>query len=94
MKLYLTRVRNAIQSFLQEDLIDEMIITRAPIILGKGFPLFGYKNIFSLGTKKRRYTIILWSKATIYEIDKVITQQIFCLITKRNINKCLIVNST
>ena len=29
-----------IQSFLQEDLIDEMIITRAPILLGKGFPLF------------------------------------------------------
>ncbi len=30
-----------IQSFLQEDLIDEMIITRIPILLGKGFPLFG-----------------------------------------------------
>ena len=30
-----------IQSFLQEDLIDEMIITRVPILLGKGFPLFG-----------------------------------------------------
>ena len=30
-----------IQSFLQEDLIDEMIITRVPIILGKGIPLFG-----------------------------------------------------
>jgi len=30
-----------IQSFLQEDLIDEMIITLIPILLGKGFPLFG-----------------------------------------------------
>lgn len=30
----------AIQSFLKEDLIDEMIITRIPIILGSGFPLF------------------------------------------------------
>lgn len=30
-----------IQSFLQEDLIDEIIITRVPIILGEGFPLFG-----------------------------------------------------
>ncbi len=30
-----------IQSFLQEDLIDEIIITRVPIILGKGIPLFG-----------------------------------------------------
>ena len=29
-----------IQSFLQEDLIDEMIITRIPIILGSGIPLF------------------------------------------------------
>lgn len=29
-----------IQSFLKEDLIDEMIITRIPIILGSGFPLF------------------------------------------------------
>ncbi|MEL6381226.1 MAG: dihydrofolate reductase family protein, partial [Cyanobacteria bacterium J06626_18] len=30
-----------IQSFLEEDLIDEMIITRVPILLGNGFPLFG-----------------------------------------------------
>ena len=30
-----------IQSFLQADLIDEMIITRVPILLGSGLPLFG-----------------------------------------------------
>lgn len=30
-----------IQSFLKEDLIDEMIITHVPILLGKGFSLFG-----------------------------------------------------
>lgn len=30
-----------IQSFLQEDLIDEMIITTIPILLGGGSPLFG-----------------------------------------------------
>ncbi|MEX2964065.1 dihydrofolate reductase family protein [Microbulbifer sp. TYP-18] len=30
-----------IQSFLQADLIDEMIITQIPILLGGGFPLFG-----------------------------------------------------
>lgn len=30
-----------IQSFLSEDLIDEMIITRIPILLGEGIPLFG-----------------------------------------------------
>jgi len=29
-----------IQSFLKEDLIDEMIITLIPILLGDGFPLF------------------------------------------------------
>lgn len=29
-----------IQSFLREDLIDEMIITLCPILLGSGFPLF------------------------------------------------------
>ncbi len=30
-----------IQSFLREDLIDELVITRFPKILGKGIPLFG-----------------------------------------------------
>lgn len=31
-----------IQSFLKEDLIDEMIITTVPILIGDGIPLFGY----------------------------------------------------
>ncbi len=30
-----------IQSFLKEDLIDEMIITSVPVLLGSGIPLFG-----------------------------------------------------
>jgi len=30
-----------IQSFLKEDLIDELIINKIPILLGKGIPLFG-----------------------------------------------------
>lgn len=30
-----------IQSFLREDLIDEMIVTRFPKLLGRGIPLFG-----------------------------------------------------
>jgi len=30
-----------IQSFLREDLIDDMIITRVPVLLGAGIPLFG-----------------------------------------------------
>jgi dihydrofolate reductase len=30
-----------IQSFLKEDLIDQMILTQVPILLGAGFPLFG-----------------------------------------------------
>jgi len=33
-----------IQSFLKEDLIDEMIITRIPILLGSGIPLFDKNN--------------------------------------------------
>ena len=31
-----------IQSFLKEDLIDEMIVTTVPILLGSGIPLFGH----------------------------------------------------
>jgi dihydrofolate reductase len=31
-----------IQTFIAEDLIDEMIITQIPILLGSGIPLFGF----------------------------------------------------
>lgn len=31
-----------VQSFLKEDLIDELIITTIPILLGNGIPLFGH----------------------------------------------------
>ncbi len=34
-----------IQSFLKEDLIDEMIITRIPILLGSGIPLFDKNHL-------------------------------------------------
>lgn len=33
-----------IQNFLKEDCIDELIITRVPVLLGSGIPLFGYLN--------------------------------------------------
>jgi dihydrofolate reductase len=33
-----------IQSFLREDLIDELIVTRFPKLLGRGLPLFGELN--------------------------------------------------
>ncbi|MFN4151742.1 MAG: dihydrofolate reductase family protein, partial [Candidatus Sericytochromatia bacterium] len=33
-----------IQYFLNKDLIDELIITRIPILLGKGIPLFSNIN--------------------------------------------------
>jgi len=55
-----------IQSFLREDLIDELIITRVPELIGKGIPLFGYldndlrfehikTNIYSDGLVKSYY---------------------------------------
>jgi dihydrofolate reductase len=55
-----------IQSFLKEDLIDELIITRVPELIGKGIPLFGYldndlqfehikTNIYSDGLVKSHY---------------------------------------
>ena len=31
-----------IQSFLKEDLIDELIISKIPMLIGSGIPLFGY----------------------------------------------------
>ena len=34
-----------VQSFLKEDLIDEMIITRIPILIGDGIPLFGKLSV-------------------------------------------------
>lgn len=39
-KLYIDGGKT-IQSFLKEDLIDEMIITVIPVLLGSGIPLFG-----------------------------------------------------
>lgn len=31
-----------IQEFLREDCIDEMIVTKVPVLIGRGIPLFGY----------------------------------------------------
>lgn len=31
-----------IQDFLKEDLVDELIISKAPVLIGSGIPLFGY----------------------------------------------------
>src|SRR6476620_9210661 len=34
-----------IQSFLKEDLIDDLIISKVPVLIGNGIPLFGYLNV-------------------------------------------------
>ena len=34
-----------IQSFLKEDLVDELIISKAPVLIGSGISLFGYLDI-------------------------------------------------
>jgi dihydrofolate reductase len=34
-----------IQNFLKEDLVDELIISKAPVLIGSGIPLFGYLDI-------------------------------------------------
>jgi dihydrofolate reductase len=55
-----------IQSFLKENLIDELIITRVPILIGSGIPLFGeldndlqfkhiQTNVYSNGLVKSQY---------------------------------------
>lgn len=33
-----------IQSFLQEDLVEDLVVTRVPVILGGGVPLFGHSE--------------------------------------------------
>jgi riboflavin biosynthesis pyrimidine reductase len=33
---------NVIQSFLKEDLVNELVISKAPVLIGSGIPLFGY----------------------------------------------------
>ncbi|WOO43479.1 dihydrofolate reductase family protein [Rubellicoccus peritrichatus] len=42
-----------IQSFLREDLIDEMIITRVPVLLGDGIPLFGKMDAMKQFTRQK-----------------------------------------
>lgn len=55
-----------IQSFLKENLLDELIITKVPVLIGNGIPLFGeldhdiifkhiQTNIFSNGLVKSHY---------------------------------------
>lgn len=47
-----------IQSFLKEELIDEMIITNIPILLGGGTPLFG-ELPKEIGFKHKKTTVFL-----------------------------------
>ncbi|TDQ15130.1 dihydrofolate reductase [Algoriphagus boseongensis] len=51
-----------IQSFLQEDLIDEMVVTVIPVLLGGGFPLFGKLN----------QKLIFECKKTTLFVDKIV----------------------
>ena len=55
-----------IQSFLRDDCIDEMIISKVPVLLGKGIPLFSQldsellfnhigTNVYSNGLVMSRY---------------------------------------
>ena len=55
-----------IQGFLKEDCIDELIITKIPVLIGSGIPLFGYldndlqfkhirTNVYSNGLVKSHY---------------------------------------
>ncbi|WP_281635701.1 dihydrofolate reductase family protein [Flavobacterium marginilacus] len=55
-----------IQSFLKENLLDELIISRVPVLIGEGIPLFGWlnhditfkhiqTNVFSNGLVMSRY---------------------------------------
>ena len=56
-----------IQSFLKEDLIDEMIITTIPILLGQGIPLFS-----SLDNQ-----LIFECRQTILYLDKIVQNHYF-----------------
>ncbi len=42
MALLQEKMETLIQSFLKEDCIDELIITKLPVLIGSGIPLFGY----------------------------------------------------
>lgn len=55
-----------VQGFLKEDCIDEMIITKVPVLIGSGIPLFGFldndlqfkhirTDVYSNGLVKSRY---------------------------------------
>lgn len=53
MRLYIDGGQ-LIQSFLDDDLVDEMIITRIPVILGEGIPLFsnsGFRKFHHVDTR-------------------------------------------
>lgn len=52
----------AIQSFLKDDLIDEMIITKIPILLGSGFPLF---NKFDKRLKFRHHKTVIYNNTLV-----------------------------
>ncbi|MGF1739472.1 dihydrofolate reductase family protein [Vibrio profundum] len=59
-----------IQNFLKEDLIDEMVITRFPILLGGGAPLFGELNQ-PLNFKVTKNEVVLETLVqTTYEREK------------------------
>ena len=64
-----------VRALLEEDLVDEMVLTTVPVLIGRGAPLFGFDARTNANSASKNVSEDLWwdvAESTRYENDGLV----------------------